>query len=207
MIRYVFIIQLVLLIFTNRFHAQEGSPFDLKSSNTFGTYAIEIAENKHLPDNVKVKYRANGWTYVLADRSALYVLMNQGVIARIYREPHTGIMALNESTRSTHHVNDVHDGLGLDFSFTGKGVIMGYIDNGLDVNHGDFLDTLGNSRVLRFWNQGQSVNFRTPTKYGYGRVYTNIDLDNNINPGQINQSSHGTTVTGAGSGKRSRRWH
>ena len=200
MIRFVFIIQLVLLFFTNRFHAQDGSPFDLKSSNTFGTYAIEIAENKILPEKVKVKYRANGWTYVLADRSALYELMNQGIISRIYREPQTGIMALNDSTRSTHYVNDVHNGLGLDFSFTGKGVIMGYIDNGLDVNHGDFLDTLGNSRVLRFWNQGQSVNFRTPSKYGYGRVYTNIDLDNNINPGQINQSSHGTTVTGAGSG-------
>lgn len=174
--------------------------FYTEVTERFGTYAIELAENTVLPESIQIKYRANGWTYVLANRTDLYDLLEQGIISKLYREPSVGNQALNDSMRTTHFVNQVHQGQDMDFPFTGKNVIMGYVDNGLDVRHLDFKDSLGNTRVLRYWNQGQSVNWRTPTKYGYGRAYKNTDINtNNTIVGNINSSGHGTTVTGAGS--------
>ncbi len=168
---------------------------------SFGRYAIEIAPGAVLPENVQVLFRAQGWTHVLAGRNELYELLSQGIISKIYREPALGPAELNDSMRKNHFVNEVHQGLGLDFAYKGKGVIMGYVDSGLDPNHADFKDSLGKTRVLRYWNQGQSVNFRTPAKYGYGRAYKNTDINTNFNiVGNINQSAHGTTVTGCGSG-------
>lgn len=192
---------IAFLLFTCMVFGQSDlDVFYPKHIENYGTYAVQFVEGVEIPSSIKIKYRANGWTYVLADREQLYECMVKGTISKIYREPSEG-MLLNDSTRVTHFVNQVHEGLNMDFPFTGKGVIMGYVDNGLDVFNPDFKDSLGNSRVLRFWNQGQSApHARTPSKYGYGRVYTNVDINNNINVGNINASSHGTTVTGTGSG-------
>jgi hypothetical protein len=185
------------------YHAQKSDldVFYPRPSESYGTYAVEFAEGATIPASVKVKYRANGWTYVLAERNELYELLINGAIIRLYREPALSAALLDDSMRHTHFVNQVHQGLNLETPFTGQGVIMGYVDNGLDVRHYDFRNSDGTTRVLRFWNQGQSNNFRTPAKYGYGRVYTNVDINSNFNiVGNINQSSHGTTVTGMGSG-------
>ena len=200
MFRRSFFILLCLCFSLNAWTQKELDYFYPSNVERYGTYAVEFAPGVSVPEQIIVKYQANGWTYVLADRNDLYELLASGIVSKLYREPQGANRTLNDTMRTTHYVNQVHEGLGLDFSFTGKGVIMGYVDSGLDVNHPDFKDSLGNTRVLRFWNQGQDVNWRTPAKYGYGRVYTNVDLNANINPGNINQSGHGTTVTGTGSG-------
>ncbi|MCF8212223.1 MAG: S8 family serine peptidase [Rhodoferax sp.] len=44
---------------------------------------------------------------------------------------------------------------------TGKGVLVGVIDTGIDISHGDFLDANGKTRILRMWNQ-RSVTGGTP---------------------------------------------
>lgn len=36
---------------------------------------------------------------------------------------------------------------------TGKGVLVGVIDTGIDISHGDFLDASGKTRIVRMWNQ------------------------------------------------------
>lgn len=165
---------------------------------SFGTYAIQSDRLHELPASILVKYKANDWCYVLGERSEILELANQGLINRIYIEP-IGHQLMNDSARFTHFVEQVHLGQDLDFPYTGEGIILGYVDNGCDFNHSDFKDAAGNSRILRYWDQGASNNFRTPTKYGYGRVFTNIDIDTSAFP-NYSGSDHGTTVTGAGSG-------
>jgi hypothetical protein len=198
--------KLTLLLFASfhlGFSLKSQSDLDAffpKTVESFGTYAVVFAQNAAVPSSVQIKYQANGWSYVLAERTVLYELLSNGTIKQLYREPAQGV-ALDDSTRKIHHVNAVHQGLNLDYPYTGKNVIMGYVDTGLDPNHPDFKNNLGQTRILRYWNQGQTVNFRTPTKYGYGRVYKSADINGNFNiVGQINQSAHGTTVTGVGSG-------
>ncbi|MDX1350929.1 MAG: S8 family peptidase, partial [Putridiphycobacter sp.] len=56
------------------------------------------------------------------------------------------------------------------------------------------------TRVLRYWDQTlPNLPDRTPLKYGYGQVWTNGDINAGICQSTDN-SAHGSTVTGTGSG-------
>jgi subtilisin family serine protease len=190
---------IVLAIGVNSYWAKaQELGFFSPSTESFGTYAVQFYPDAKIPENVHIKYQAQGWSYVIADRQELYRLIDAGIIQRIYIEP-IGQQTMNDSSRFKHFVNEVHAGQNMDFGFTGKGVIIGYVDTGLDYNHLDFKDSLGNTRVLRYWDQIAPVNFRTPDKYGYGQAFTNDDINAGINPSYAN-GSHGTTVTGCGSG-------
>ncbi len=67
------------------------------------------------------------------------------------------------------HAKDVWDGQqkgqpALPQAFTGKGVVAGVIDMGLDVTHPMFRDAQGNSRVKWYWDTYQNVVCDTPEK-------------------------------------------
>lgn len=139
----------------------------------------------------------------------IYVTSTPKTIADLYRAKQikdfyytfTKPVLLNDSTRVHHKVNQVHNGTnGLDASYTGKNVIIGYVDTGCDFQHPDFKDAAGNSRIIRYWDHNLPVDaMRTPSAYGYGQIFDSIDL-NNMLPIPDCSSGHGTTVTGAGSG-------
>ncbi|MGL4914561.1 MAG: bifunctional germination protease/germinant receptor pseudoprotease CspBA [Romboutsia sp.] len=83
-------------------------------------------------------------------------------------------------------------------NLTGKGVILGVIDSGIDFNLPIFKDKNGNSKILYYWDQ--SVKGNPPKGFKAGNLYTNEDLNKAIK-GEINipisaTSSHGTHVSG-----------
>jgi len=178
----------------------QSSLFDLnQGKETYGTYAVKIEKGQELPKEIHYKYSANGWDYVLAERSDIIYFASAGIFSQVYIESGRGY-ELNDSSLVTHSVPFIHLGQGgLPDSYTGKGVVIGYVDTGCDVTHGDFIDALGNSRVIRYWDQTASVNARTPVKYGYGQVYDSSDINAGVYPNYAG-SGHGTTVAGAGSG-------
>ena len=45
---------------------------------------------------------------------------------------------------------------------TGKGVIVGIVDSGIDISHADFLDASGKTRILRMWNQRKVTGVTPP---------------------------------------------
>ena len=49
--------------------------------------------------------------------------------------------------RAAAGVDDIHKGIGLDVPYTGKGVLAGIVDQGVDPNHLMFLNEMGRSRV------------------------------------------------------------
>lgn len=93
----------------------------------------------------------------------------------------------------------VHQGISeVSQAFTGKGVIVGIIDSGLDITHPDFLKTDGSTRVLYIWDQNES-NGSQPAGYSYGIEWT----ASQINGGQcthIDYEPHGTHVAGIAAG-------
>ncbi len=60
-----------------------------------------------------------------------------------------------DQARAVAGIDDIHNNATQDFEtpFTGKGVIVGIIDQGFQYRHAAFMDKEGNSRVISFWNR------------------------------------------------------
>lgn len=151
------------------------------------------------PD-IYYKYRNGDWHFIRTNANTVSDLLQTGTIQQIYFEPATQRM-LNDTMRVWTNLDSVHNGdFPLDLPYTGKDVIIGYVDTGLDHQHPDFQNADGSSRVLHYWDQTLAFDpLLTPGKYGYGQVWDSTDINNGTITSTDN-NAHGTTVTGAGSG-------
>lgn len=135
--------------------------------------------------------------------------MNQGKTASCIREVQ----------RSAAGENGNFSGKGI--NLTGKGILFGIVDSGIDVTHPDFRNADGTTRILSYWDQ--SGEGTPPKGYLSGAEYTSEEINaflrqenstnveripnltgrNNI-PG-FDGSGHGTAVLGiaAGNGRAS----
>ena len=95
---------------------------------------------------------------------------------------------------------------------TGKGILTGIVDSGVDYFHPDFRNVDGNSRILRLWDQ--SIQGNPPQGYVTGTEYTKEQIDEALALGEnqgrrlvpsVDYSGHGTSVLGiaAGNGRAS----
>lgn len=96
---------------------------------------------------------------------------------------------MNNSRKIT-GVDRIHQGEGLETPFTGKGVIVGVIDQGFEYKHLAFLDKDKESRVRAIWNHynRQSPTTRIPTgsdnirdSHGHATHVTNIAAGSKVN--------------------------
>lgn len=84
-----------------------------------------------------------------------------------------------------------------DVGWDGRGVLIGVIDAGFDLDHPDFKDSTGSTRILFLWDQTVSDN-PPPDPFGYGSLWTAEE----INDGSCTQVGHihGTRVLGIAAG-------
>ncbi|MEQ8623890.1 MAG: S8 family serine peptidase [Vicingaceae bacterium] len=88
----------------------------------------------------------------------------------------------------------------LQSNYTGKGVVLGVIDSGIELEHNDFKDSLGNTRIKYIWDQ--KVNFQPAhqaNNYNYGVEWTASEIDSKLatHDDDPQQFGHGSNVTGA----------
>ena len=111
---------------------------------------------------------------------------------------------LNDSSRVKARVVDVQQGRApLPVGYMGEGTIIGIIDSGLDLGHPDLNDSLGNTRVLHYWDQNFPFNGQlTPQPYGYGQAWDSTAINAGSCPAtdQPQWYGHGTTVVGTAAG-------
>ena len=90
---------------------------------------------------------------------------------------------------------------------TGKGILVGVVDSGVDFFHPDFRNEDGSSRILRLWDQ--SINGNPPEGYTKGTEYTKEEIDKALALGETegrrlvpsrDVSGHGTAVLGIAAG-------
>lgn len=203
MSKYLFIL---FLVGSTVLFGQDGGSisyqyYQKKHSETKINFAVKgskAALERH--PGITYKYQTDTWHHIFTSPKIIGDLMELGVIKQVYFDPGKPVM-LNDTMRIVQNVDSVHMGAApLYQDFTGKDVIVGYIDSGLDLDHEDFQHADGSTRVLYYWDHSLGYNEdRTPAKYGYGQVWDSAS----INDGTCTSSdgnAHGTTVTGAGSG-------
>lgn len=86
-------------------------------------------------------------------------------------------------------------------SLTGNGVLVGFVDSGIDLTHPDFQDSNGNSRVLFLWDQTRDED--PPDGYLFGTEYNNDQINEALRTGKTlsrDESGHGTAVAGIACG-------
>ena len=90
---------------------------------------------------------------------------------------------------------------------TGKGILIGIVDSGVDYYHTDFRNADGSSRILRLWDQ--SIPGKPPQGYVTGTEYTKEEIDEALALGETegrrlipsrDVSGHGTAVLGIAAG-------
>lgn len=172
-----------------------------ESPNSPTTFCIENNYlNKELlqKENVVIKYSSQNWLFITATPEWIASKMKSKELKSFHFEFAPPVL-LNDTARGHHFVDPVHAGLGgLPQAYTGKNVVIGVVDTGIDYQHPDFQDSLGNTRVIAYWDQGSSAG-TAPTPYNYGSVWDS----SHINAGTITSidvTAHGSTVAGCAAG-------
>lgn len=99
---------------------------------------------------------------------------------------------LMEQARAMSNVDMVHSGEGLETPFTGRGVIIGVVDQGFEYRHIAFLDDKNQPRVRAIWN-----------RWGYGEGKDGEPTTTIPATGDgITSTAHATHVAGIAAGSR-----
>jgi subtilisin family serine protease len=76
---------------------------------------------------------------------------------------------------------------------TGLGVILGFVDTGIDISHPDFTFPNGTTKILYVWDQ--TTPGRSPPSFNYGYECDSFDIKNRTCP-ESDIFGHGTHVSG-----------
>lgn len=149
-------------------------------------------------DKINIKYVTEKWIYINTTSSWIKDNVKKGRLNDFYIE-FSNPQALTDSAIVRHKINLVHQGHNLDTSYTGKGVIIGIVDQGIDFNHPDFKFQNGKTRVLRYWDHTVN-NGNAPLPYNYGVVWDSVAINNGTCTSLENGTTHGTNVSGMAAG-------
>ena len=177
----------------------------LENVNDESQLAISLSKSPEVLNYIQlnglqVKHITSNWIFLTINGKQLRNLLNSSVSKALYTEISQPTMT-NDTSRVHHQVNEVQNGLnGIQSKFKGNGIILGYVDTGLDFTHPDFKDSLGKTRVYSYWDQTITTSTsRSPQPYNYGENWTSSEIDN----GQctaVDNVGHGTHVVGISAG-------
>ena len=109
---------------------------------------------------------------------------------------------LDDQTDIHANITSVKEGqLPLTQAYTGKDVVVGILDTGIEIDHDDFKDSTGQTRIKYLWDQVSTTGGVTPA-FGYGQEWdsTAIQNGNCTHNEAANYYGHGSNVTGVAAG-------
>ncbi len=209
MLKIISFLFLLICLMTSRVSWGQTTNFKhdllLENINDESQLAISLTKTTDVLNYIQerglqVKHITSNWVFLTINGKQLRKLLDSPVSKALYTEISQPTMT-NDTSRLHHQVNEVQNGLnGLQSKFTGSGILLGYVDTGLDFNHPDFKDSLGKTRVFSYWDQTITTSTSTsPQPYNYGANWTSTEIDN----GQctaVDNLGHGTHVVGISAG-------
>lgn len=138
---------------------------------------IRLAHFGALPPGVRV---------ITQFEEIITVRLHRGDIPKISSAPETAGMssgdtyfgadlevdAVDSESLPPHTATDADHRRPDDLAMTGRGIVIGIVDWGLDFRHPDFRKADGTSRILALWDQRGGKQAKSPEPYGYGVVHT-----------------------------------
>ena len=186
-----------------------ASPF-IRYSARYGTDVIKamllMSDSPHtlrtlgveLQSAIRLNYHSHGFL-VTADLPVdlLPEITNMRNVTYIHaaRQAKLAAPALDISARAT-GANQVWES---NPTYTGKNVVVGIVDTGIDWSHEDFKNPDGSSRILWIWDQTQTATGQAPQDFGYGTEWTQMQI-NEGTPNQNDYDGHGTHVASIAAG-------
>ena len=161
---------------------------------------VGIIQNYVQQNNGKVKFVAGNIVSLVLPLGAVNGLIALHGVEAV-EDNGMQLVALDDSMRVRNNINPIQNGMApLPQGYDGNGVVMGFIDSGIDFTHPDFKHTNGSTRVLYIWDHNLTVG-NAPMPYNYGTEFTAADIDaGNASAHVDNSNGHGTHVTGMGAG-------
>lgn len=156
---------------------------------------------------VKVNARFDNFATVQIPASAMTEVMSMTCVREIsFARP---LSLHNDSARSLSCIDRVHDGQGMVAPLTGRGVIVGIIDTGIDFNHVNLCGIDGKTRVKAVYMPCDTTGPR-PVVGGDtlpGSCYESPDMIAMLTT-DFNGTSHGTHTLGTAAGSyRANGWY
>lgn len=195
---------LFCLIFSLKANSQYlPDDFLLKFKDSEEFISVSVANNGYVERFVKsegffIENKTTNWLYLRLKGKSYYKLLHSEIARYVYSDISEPSF-LNDTSRVIHKVNEVHSGLNLPDKYTGRNVVVGIIDSGVDFLHEDFKDSTGKTRIYRYWDQSDKFPTNIPKPYNYGMLWTKNDIDNGKCTA-IDNTGHGTNVTGIATG-------
>ena len=142
-----------------------------------------------------------GWHYVKIPSNQLDSFTSSKLITNLNISLYKGCVH-NDTMRVNNKINAVHSGNGAlnNTPYTGKDVVMGVLDTGLDWSHGDFKNADGSTRIIAIWDHTLTAGPNSPSNYGYGQDWDSTQINASLATAHTDATGHGTTVTGTAAG-------
>jgi hypothetical protein len=151
-------------------------------------------------EKVTIKYSTTSWHFISVTPFWINEKSANGSLKNFYFE-FAPPMTLADTAIYRHHAIEVHNGSnGLSNAYTGKDIIIGIVDQGLDWSHPDFKSPNGKTRVLRYWDHSTNTGGAVPAPYYYGIVWDSAAINAGTCTSTENGTAHGTTVAGMATG-------
>ncbi len=205
LILFIFITILVINLTSFSQGTNFKHDFLLENVDEESQLAISLAKTPEVlsyayEHRLTIRKTTQNWVFMTITGLQLRQLLSSPIATFLYTEINEPIL-LNDTSRIYHQVHEVQNGLNkLPAKYTGKGVLLGFVDTGLDFTHPDFKDSTGKTRVFSYWDQTNiNATVKSPKPYNYGENWTSAEIDN----GQctaLDNNGHGTHVVGIAAG-------
>lgn len=87
------------------------------------------------------------------------------------------------------------------FDYRGSGILIGFVDTGIDYSHPAFVEANGVSRVVTIWDQSDQTGM-SPEGFAYGTEFGRAEIAAGTAP--KDEDGHGTFLAGIAAGKEDR---
>ncbi len=161
---------------------------------------VETIKQLVAAEGGKFQYAAGDIAKVNLPLQSIDNVMSNKAVLRLETVAHTA-RPLNDTMLKNNNILAVLAGVApLTQGYDGNGIVVGFIDTGIDFTHPDFQDSTHHSRVKYLWDH--NLTGAAPSGFTYGAEFTNSDIDAGLASASNDLASagHGTHVAGVAVG-------